>query len=481
LKKVGRNDPCPCGSGKKYKRCCLEKDRASNITRIAPDPAGTPDAGDLRPELPSTAETVEQLINERLPWDNPSHKVLAKIAAFHFEGKYGWDQIATAVLAWNLYANAENPVVRKPLVVLAALEYLMARTYGIEDATISRIAADYDVSPASVSRWFNKIFSLIVDMKMQLSQVKDAHGSGPGTSHPKMTGMERTLLNLERELEEKEFTSEEELQAYIEKLNRSPDVLDLPSRKSLSPAEQAQDLLYEAWDEPSPAKRTRLARKALELYPDSADAYNILAETEAKNLTEALNYYKKGMEAGERHLGKAFMEKNKGFFWGIVKTRPFMRAKLGYARTLHEMGRRREAIRQYEELLALNPGDNQGVRYLLVKAYLEMEEYEAADRLLNRTFREEDSAEFNYNRVLLEYGKHGLSPAVKRLFRKAVEQNPHVPDYLTGKKRLPRELPEFVGFGDPREAAAYAGTHLHLWLDRPELLDWVRSQARQPR
>ena len=24
-KKVGRNDPCPCGSGKKYKKCCLSK------------------------------------------------------------------------------------------------------------------------------------------------------------------------------------------------------------------------------------------------------------------------------------------------------------------------------------------------------------------------------------------------------------------------------------------------------------------------
>jgi uncharacterized protein YecA (UPF0149 family) len=22
-KKIGRNDPCPCGSGKKYKKCCL--------------------------------------------------------------------------------------------------------------------------------------------------------------------------------------------------------------------------------------------------------------------------------------------------------------------------------------------------------------------------------------------------------------------------------------------------------------------------
>jgi hypothetical protein len=23
--KVGRNDPCPCGSGKKYKNCCLRE------------------------------------------------------------------------------------------------------------------------------------------------------------------------------------------------------------------------------------------------------------------------------------------------------------------------------------------------------------------------------------------------------------------------------------------------------------------------
>jgi preprotein translocase subunit SecA len=23
--KVGRNDPCPCGSGKKYKQCCINK------------------------------------------------------------------------------------------------------------------------------------------------------------------------------------------------------------------------------------------------------------------------------------------------------------------------------------------------------------------------------------------------------------------------------------------------------------------------
>jgi preprotein translocase subunit SecA len=26
--KVGRNDPCPCGSGKKYKKCCGQNDTA---------------------------------------------------------------------------------------------------------------------------------------------------------------------------------------------------------------------------------------------------------------------------------------------------------------------------------------------------------------------------------------------------------------------------------------------------------------------
>jgi len=29
-KTVGRNDPCPCGSGKKYKKCCMLKEEGGN-------------------------------------------------------------------------------------------------------------------------------------------------------------------------------------------------------------------------------------------------------------------------------------------------------------------------------------------------------------------------------------------------------------------------------------------------------------------
>ncbi|MFA5249888.1 MAG: SEC-C metal-binding domain-containing protein [Parachlamydiales bacterium] len=31
--KVGRNDPCPCGSGKKYKKCCEEKDKTPSFQK----------------------------------------------------------------------------------------------------------------------------------------------------------------------------------------------------------------------------------------------------------------------------------------------------------------------------------------------------------------------------------------------------------------------------------------------------------------
>ena len=35
MPKTGRNDPCPCGSGQKYKRCCMEKDQAAEHATLA--------------------------------------------------------------------------------------------------------------------------------------------------------------------------------------------------------------------------------------------------------------------------------------------------------------------------------------------------------------------------------------------------------------------------------------------------------------
>jgi hypothetical protein len=49
---LGRNDPCHCGSGRKYKRCCLDKDAAA--ARAKPDSDAQADAhADPQAEAPA--------------------------------------------------------------------------------------------------------------------------------------------------------------------------------------------------------------------------------------------------------------------------------------------------------------------------------------------------------------------------------------------------------------------------------------------
>jgi hypothetical protein len=33
--KIKRNDPCPCGSGKKYKKCCMDKTTTTKMIDFA--------------------------------------------------------------------------------------------------------------------------------------------------------------------------------------------------------------------------------------------------------------------------------------------------------------------------------------------------------------------------------------------------------------------------------------------------------------
>ena len=40
MAKPGRNDPCPCGSGKKYKKCCLPKDNAQKRADLEDEEIG---------------------------------------------------------------------------------------------------------------------------------------------------------------------------------------------------------------------------------------------------------------------------------------------------------------------------------------------------------------------------------------------------------------------------------------------------------
>jgi len=65
MAKIGRNDPCPCGSGKKFKKCCLEKTKNNSLRRGAGKYREQPGAGkrwDLEEiRLMSTEEIISRL------------------------------------------------------------------------------------------------------------------------------------------------------------------------------------------------------------------------------------------------------------------------------------------------------------------------------------------------------------------------------------------------------------------------------------
>ncbi|HEY2512616.1 MAG TPA: SEC-C metal-binding domain-containing protein, partial [Polyangiaceae bacterium] len=73
--KIGRNDPCPCGSGAKYKRCCQAKDEAARrqqATRPAVPARPVPPVVERRAPPPrSSPSPPEPTATERwwLAWD----------------------------------------------------------------------------------------------------------------------------------------------------------------------------------------------------------------------------------------------------------------------------------------------------------------------------------------------------------------------------------------------------------------------------
>ena len=175
-----------------------------------------------------------------------------------------------------------------------------------------------------------------------------------------------------------------------------------------STLQEAQDLMYQAWETRSRQARIALAKRALAISPLCADAYVLLAEEGAKSVAEAKELYARGVEAGELALGPKAFKEDVGLFWGFLETRPYMRARAGLAQALWALGDRDEAVAHYRDMLRLNPGDNQGIRYILASALLETGNDQALQELLE-AYDEDGSPYWTYTKALLAFRVSGAT------------------------------------------------------------------------
>lgn len=85
-------------------------------------------------------------------------------------------------------------------------------------------------------------------------------------------------------------------------------------------------------------------------------------------------------------------------------------------------------------------------------------------------------AAWMYSRALLDFRKHGDSPVANASLDAAKAANRFVPPYLLGRKKIPRNLPDYHGFGDDSEAVVYAFGNKAAWHATQGALVWLAGR-----
>jgi tetratricopeptide (TPR) repeat protein len=278
---------------------------------------------------------------------------------------------------------------------------------------------------------------------------------------------EKLLANLMKEISKQGFKTEGDINDFMSQImGHSLD--ELP--KNTDNKSRSQDLVYDAYDQ-SATQGRKLVKQALELDPNNAEAYNYLASIES-DIDKAIQFYENAIKAGEKSLGKKFLKEQKGHFWLMIETRPYMRALAGLAGCFYAKKEIDKAIQIYQEMLDLNPNDNQGIRYLLSTLLLSKNDLVGFEQLMNNS-EEEDTAVCNYNNALWSFKKTGRSANSNKLLLKAFKDNRFVVDYMLGIKKMPKVLPQYIGIGDENEGIVYANANWAVWDKTHEALDWL--------
>jgi tetratricopeptide (TPR) repeat protein len=126
--------------------------------------------------------------------------------------------------------------------------------------------------------------------------------------------------------------------------------------------------------------------RVLTIMPELFDAASLLTSLHLKKREYkiAKTLYEQALHTARSYIPHTFLPGRDHLIWAYLENRPFLRLLAGYAQFLDQHESTEQAIPLYEELLALNPGDNLGIRALLATAYLRTDQPEKVVSLADR-------------------------------------------------------------------------------------------------
>lgn len=165
--------------------------------------------------------------------------------------------------------------------------------------------------------------------------------------------------------------------------------------------------------------------------------------------------------------------------WGFLGNRPFLRAVHGAILCHLELGDSTEAVRLMARMLAWNPSDNQGVRYMIGSEYLRSGKTGKARSYLKAAAKEHPPCQYELG--LLELRRGDYVAAATQL-RHAFVANIYIAEILCGTPD-PRPLVIWHGtnLAEPELAQDYVEHYGDLWRttgDAIAFLHWLYTHPK---
>lgn len=375
--KTGRNDPCPCGSGKKFKQCCQHRQNAATHTEKSGTDAAIQQSLQMAVEhhqsgrLPQ-AEAIYRQILQMVP-NQPDALHLLGMAA-HQTGRNDLAvELITKAISINptgpMYYNLGNVFREQGKPDAAAENFQKALTlkpdYANAYLNLGAVLKEQGKLDAAAEN-FRKVLKLapgFADAYLHLGNVLQAQGKPDAAVE-----IFREALKLRPDYVEARINlgnilkSQGRLDEAVESLRKvvalKPDYAE--AYNNLGNALLAQEKLDEA---------TGNFRKALALKPDYAGAHNNLGNAlkEQGKLEEAITCYRQSLalnpDFAETHgnLGNALKDQGKldaavDCYRRTLALNPdFVDAYLNLGDALREQGKLDEAIENLNKALTLSP------------------------------------------------------------------------------------------------------------------------------
>ena len=222
-------------------------------------------------------------------------------------------------------------------------------------------------------------------------------------------------------------------------------------------------------------------RRLIAEFPEFIDAYHHLALL--LNYTgrepEAHEIWQRTVEMGLKVLPETLERGSDELPWSVLENRPFLRAY--HALGLHYLGHGDvvEALKIFEHMLDLNPGDNQGVRALAIDGYFRLGDPASVLEICKR-YPGDGMEQVIYGRALALY-QLGRRAEAKEALCQAIEWLPLVGQELVKDKHEPPPdmRPDRITLGGADQAYAYWQEQGRYWERTYGALDLVEECLRE--